>query len=107
MLKVFAQIFMALLMVYGFYCIIINVTYMIFRGEKEKLVIAIMDKGGKGVDFQLLLAKRIFPFRVPIVIVVDEDTDYNRIKEIKSKYPKMDIYRTEKPKNDERSGNDN
>ncbi len=107
MLKVFAQILMALLMVYGFYCIIISVTYLIFRGEKEKFAVAIIEKENDNVDCQFVIAKRLFPVGLPIVILTDKDVGELKIKEIKRKYPKIDIYRTEKLKDDERSGNDN
>ena len=96
MLKVFAQIFMALLMVYGFYCIIISVTYMIFRGEKEKLAVAIIEKGNDNVDCQLVIAKRLFSIGVPVVILADKDVNEEKIKELKRKYPRVDVYRTEK-----------
>lgn len=102
MLKVFAQIFMALLMVYGFYCIIISVTYMIFRGAKDSMAIAIIEKKNKNVDCQFVIAKRLFSVGVPIIILADRDVGKSKINELKRRYPNVDIYRTEKLEDDER-----
>ncbi len=106
MLEVFTQILFALLIVYGIYCIIINVTYIFFRGNKDSIAVAIISNTTERIDSQFIMAKRVFSLGVPTVILVEKDADEEKIQRIKKKYPGVDIYRTDKVKDDERKRKD-
>ncbi|MBR6682017.1 MAG: hypothetical protein IKL40_03430, partial [Clostridia bacterium] len=60
------------------------------------------EKENNDVDCQFVIAKRLFSIGIPTIILADKDVDKTKIKELKRRYPNVDIYRTEKLQDDER-----
>lgn len=98
MLTAFFEIIMALLTVYGLYCLMIDVFYTIFCKNKGNICIGIFAKEKKPYVSDLLLAKKVFLGRTRTVILIDCDTEELKTDEIIKNNESMEIYRAERVK---------
>lgn len=92
------KIIIAVLAVYGGYCIIINITYTIFCTNKSKIYLAYIASEGENNFSEIFLAKRLYMGRSRVIILVDYNLDNCQIDEIRKSLPNIDVYRTERIK---------
>ena len=96
MLQALIEITMAMLMVYGLYCLIINVTYSVFCKDKKNICIAFFKNKNTDIFSNILLAKKAFMGRTRTIILVDCKVDDNTVKKIAEKNPDSEIYKAER-----------
>lgn len=96
MLKALLEIIMAMLTVYGLYCLIINITYIMFCKEKNNVCIAFFKNEHTDIFSNILLAKKAFMGRTRTIILLDSDSDEDTVKKIAERNPDSEIYRAER-----------
>ena len=96
MLQLILEVTMAMLTVYGLYCMIINVTYIAFCKDKSRVCIAFFKNEGCDIVPDILLAKKAFMGRTRTVILVDYDLDSESVQKIARRNPDSEIYRAER-----------
>ncbi|MBQ7968934.1 MAG: hypothetical protein IJ292_03845 [Clostridia bacterium] len=96
MLTTLLEITMAMLTVYGLYCLIINLTYTFFCKDKKNICIAFFKKSDSDIFSNILLAKKAFMGRTKTIILVDSEADGNTVKEIASRNPDSEVFRAER-----------
>ena len=64
MLAVFLEITMAMLTVYGVYCLIITLTYMFFCRNKKNICLAFFKNGESDIFPNILIAKKAFLYGI-------------------------------------------
>lgn len=90
------EILMAMLTVYGLYCLIINITYLIFCRDKRNICIAFFKNSNDDTFSDILLAKKAFMGRTRTIILIDCDRDDDSVKKIALRNPNSEIYRAER-----------
>ena len=96
MLNAFLEILLAMMTVYGIYCLIINLTYAAFCKNKKNICIAFFKEENTDVFSNILLAKKAFMGRTNTIILVDFKTDDDTVKKIAERNPDSEIYRAER-----------
>ncbi len=96
MLQALLVIIMAMLTVYGLYCLIINFTYSIFCKDKKNICIAFFKNKNTDIFSNILLAKKAFIGRTRTIILVDCMVDDDTVRNIAKKNPDSEIYRAER-----------
>ena len=96
MLKNFFEILFSIFAVYGGYCIVINVFYLLFCKNKSRICIAyIADKENNNFS-EIFLAKKAFLGRTRVIICVDCELGENTLKEVQKEVSGTTVYRTER-----------
>lgn len=98
MLVEFFKIMVALLTVYGGYCLIINVTYTLLCKNKSKIHIAYFAEKNEKNYSDIFFAKKAFMGRNRAIILVDYNQDDSVLEEIAEVAPYAEVYRTERIK---------
>lgn len=96
MLATFLEITMAMLTVYGLYCLIITLTYMFFCRNKKNICLAFFKNGESDIFPNILIAKKAFMGRIKTIILVDSKTDGNTVRKIVSRNPDSAVFRAER-----------
>ena len=96
MLTAIFEIIMAMLTVYGLYCLIINITYTLFCKDKRNICIAFFKNKNTDVFSNILLAKKAFMGRTRTIILVDCNMDDKTVKKIADNNPDSEIYKAER-----------
>lgn len=98
MLTVLLEVTMALLTVYGMYCLIINITYLLLCREKTNVCIAYFKNNDSDCYSNMILAKKAFLGRARTIILVDCNSDDSVVEKIVRDYSGLEIYRAERIK---------
>ena len=96
MLTAIFEIIMAMLTVYGLYCLIINITYTFFCKDKKNICIAFFKNKNSNVFSNVLLAKKAFMGRTRTIILVDCNLDNKSVKKIAESNPDSEVYKAER-----------
>lgn len=96
MIKCFLEITMAMLTVYGLYCLILNMTYILFCRDKRNICIAFFKKKNTDIFSDILLAKKMFMGRTRTIILLDFSVDGVTAKNIAQRNKGCEIYRAER-----------
>ena len=96
MLTALLEIIMAMLTVYGLYCLIINITYTFFCKDKRNICIAFFKNKNTDIFSNILIAKKAFMGRTRTIILIDCNTDDITVKKIAERNPDSEIYRAER-----------
>ena len=96
MLKTLLEIILALLAVYGGYCLYINLVYIFFCREKSNICLAYMLKEENNNFSEIFLAKKAFLGRSRVIIVIECDLGNNVSDNISKKASETPVYRAER-----------
>ena len=96
MLTVLFEIILAFLGVYGGYCLVLNLFYIIFCKDKSRICIAYIAKKEKNNFSEIFLAKKAFLGRSRAIILIECERDDNILSQIKKEVSGTEVYRTER-----------
>lgn len=96
MLQLILEVTLSMLTVYGVYCMIINITYLVFCKDKSSVCIAFFKNRNSDIIPNILLAKKAFMGRTRTVILIDYELDDETVQKIARRNPDSEIYRAER-----------
>lgn len=90
------EITAAMLAVYGGYCLLINVFYLIFCRNKAKICLAYLADKEKNNFSEIFLAKKAFLGRSRVIICVQCEEGEHILRDVKKQVSGAEVYRTER-----------
>ena len=96
MLRTFFEIVLAFFAVYGGYCLLINLFYIIFCKNKSNICIAYFAQNRNNNFSEIIFAKKAFLGRSRAIILVNYDLGERNLCEIKEKIAGVEVYRAER-----------